>query len=31
MSVVRAGGDVRVGDAVRVRLPDGDPLPLRPV
>ena len=31
MSVVRAGGDVRVGDAVRVRRPAGDPVPLRPV
>jgi len=31
MSVVRAGGTVRVGDPVRVRLPAGDPVPLRPV
>jgi MOSC domain-containing protein YiiM len=31
MSVVRTGGDVRVGDPVRVRLPAGDPVPLRPV
>ena len=31
MSVVRAGGDVRVGDAVRVWRPAGDPVPLRPV
>ena len=31
MSVVRTGGEVRVGDAVRVRLPDGEPVPLRPV
>ena len=31
MSVVTTGGDVRVGDQVTVRLPDGDPLPLRPV
>ena len=31
MSIVRAGGDVRVGDPVTVRLPDGDLLPLRPV
>jgi MOSC domain-containing protein YiiM len=31
MSVVVTGGDVRVGDPVRVRLPDGEPVPLRPV
>jgi MOSC domain-containing protein YiiM len=31
MSVVMGSGDVRVGDPVTVRLPDGDPLPLRPV
>ena len=31
MSVVVTGGDVRVGDPVEVRLPDGDPVPLRPV
>jgi MOSC domain-containing protein YiiM len=31
MSVVTTGGDVRVGDPVSVRLPNGDPLPLRPV
>ncbi len=31
MSVVRLGGHVHVGDPVRVRLPDGDPVPLRPV
>ena len=31
MSVVRTGGDVRVGDPVRVVLPPGDPRPLRPV
>ena len=31
MSVVRAGGAVRVGDPVAVRLPDGDRRPLRPV
>ena len=31
MSVVVTGGDVRVGDPVGVRLPDGDRTPLRPV
>ncbi len=31
MSVVSAGGDVRVGAPVTVHLPDGDPVPLRPV
>ena len=31
MSVVRTGGDVRVGDPVLVQVPDGDPVPLRPV
>ena len=31
MSVVRVGGQVRAGGAVRLRLPDGDPVPLRPV
>jgi MOSC domain-containing protein YiiM len=31
MSVVRTGGDVRTGDPVRVQLPDGDHVPLRPV
>jgi MOSC domain-containing protein YiiM len=31
MSVVVGGGDVRVGDDVHVRLPDGPPVPLRPV
>ena len=31
MSVVRAGGEVRTGDPVRVVLPEGERLPLRPV
>ncbi len=31
MSVVSAGGDVRVGAPVTVHLPDGDPVCLRPV
>ena len=31
MSVVVTGGEVRVGDPVDVRLPDGEPVPLRPV
>ncbi len=31
MSVVRAGGDVRPGDRVRVQLPASDLAPLRPV
>jgi MOSC domain-containing protein YiiM len=31
MSVVRAGGEVRPGDGIRVILPQGDPQPLRVV
>ena len=31
MSVVVAGGEVRPGDDVRVVLPDGEPVPLKPV
>jgi MOSC domain-containing protein YiiM len=31
MSVVQTGGLVRIGDAVRVVLPEGERLPLRPV
>ena len=31
MSVVRTGGEVRAGDRVEVRLPDGEQVPLRPV
>ena len=31
MSVVIAGGTVKLGDAIRVRLPDGPHLPLQPV
>jgi hypothetical protein len=31
MSIVRAGGDVRPGDAVRVELPAAPRRPLQPV
>jgi MOSC domain-containing protein YiiM len=31
MAVVRTGGVVRPGDPVQVTLPDGEPVPLRPV
>lgn len=31
MAVVLAGGDVRAGDAVRVELPEGEHVPLKPV
>ena len=31
MGVVVAGGEVRAGDAIRIVLPDGPPLPLQPV
>lgn len=31
MGVVRAGGEVRAGDAIAVELPAGDPQPLKPV
>ena len=31
MGIVLAGGEVQAGDAVVVELPDGEPVPLRPV
>ena len=31
MGVVREGGPVRPGDAVEVELPEGEPVPLKPV